>query len=258
MSRKRHKGIQSRVRSKVGRALADYSMTTDGDRLLVAVSGGKDSLALLHILETRKSFIPIDYQLEPVFVSLGESDDQPRLRVLELVCRNLGLKLHVVGTDIGQRLRRGDLPESNCFHCSRWKRRALFERARKEQINKIAFGHHRDDIIETALLNLFYGSNFSTMVPHQRLFNGTFSLIRPLAYLDEQEVIAYCRLQNLPVDQPPCRFAADEQKRMRIRNLLALLENDNPRIKGSIFHALKNVRSDYLLNIGYGQEPLEG
>ena len=251
MSRKRRQGIQGRVRSKVGRALADYSMTRDGDRLLVAVSGGKDSLALLHILETRKSFIPVDYQLEPVFVSLGEDDDRARLRLLESVCRNLGLKLQVVSTDIGRRLRRGDLPESNCFHCSRWKRRALFEWARKEQISKIAFGHHRDDIIETALLNLFYGSNFSTMIPHQRLFNGALSLLRPLAYLDEREVIAYCRLYNLPVDQPPCRFAADDQKRMQIRDLLLRLEKDNPRVKSSIFHALKNVRADYLLNVGY-------
>ncbi len=251
MSRKRHKGIQTRIRSKVGKALADYAMTADGDRLIVAVSGGKDSLALLHILETRKSFIPIDYQLEPVFVSLGEYDDRARLLLLESVCRTLGLRLHVVGTNIGQRLRRGNLPESSCFHCSRWKRRALFEWARVENICKIAFGHHRDDIIETALLNLFYGSNFSTMVPHQRLFSGSISIIRPLAYLDEKEIISYCAQKGLPVDLPSCRFAASDQKRIRIRNLLKQLQDDNPRIKGSIFHALKNVRTDYLLNVGY-------
>jgi len=250
MSRKRYKGIHSRIRSKVGKALADYAMTADGDRLIVAVSAGKDSLALLHILETRKSFIPIDYQLEPVFVTLGEYDDRPRVMLLESVCRNLGLRLHVISTDIGQRLRRGNLPESNCFHCSRWKRRALFEWAREENICKIAFGHQRDDIIETALLNLFYGSNFSTMVPLQRLFSGTMSIIRPLAYLDEKEIISYCAQKGLPVAQPSCRFAASDQKRIRIRTLLKELQDDNPKIKGSIFHALKNVRTDYLLNPG--------
>ena len=251
MSRKRHKGIQARIRSKVGKALADYAMTDDGDRLIVAVSGGKDSLALLHILETRKNFIPIDYQLEPVFVSLGEDDDRARFTLLESVCRDLGLRLHVISTDIGQRLRRGNLPESNCFHCSRWKRRALFEWARGENICKIAFGHHRDDIIETALLNLFYGSNFSTMVPHQQLFSGSISIIRPLAYLDEKEIISYCAQKGLPIDQPSCEFAAGDLKRIRIRNLLKQLQDDNPKIKGSIFHALKNVRTDYLLNVGY-------
>ena len=251
MSRKRYRGIHARIRSKVGKALADYAMTDDGDRLMVAVSGGKDSLALLHIMETRKSFIPVDYQLEPIFVSLGEEEDQVRLGLLELVCGNLGLRLHVISTDIGQRLVQGNLPESNCFHCSYWKRRSLFEWAQKNNISKIAFGHHRDDIIETALLNLFYGSNFSTMIPHQRLFNGTLSLIRPLAYLDEKDIISYCRLKHLPVDQPPCRFAADGQKRIQVRNLLAGLEKENPRIRGSIFHALKNVRDEYLLNAGY-------
>ena len=251
MSRRRHKGIDSRIRSKVGKAMADYAMTNNGDRLIVAVSGGKDSLALLHILETRKNFIPLDYQLEPVFVSLGEYDDRVRLMLLESVCRDLGLRLHVISTDIGQRLHRDNLPESNCFHCSRWKRWVLFEWARGENICKIAFGHHRDDIIETALLNLFYGSNFSTMIPHQRLFSGSLSLIRPLSYLDEKEIISYCHKYKLPVDQPSCQFAAGNQKRIQIRNLLKQLQADNPKIKGNIFHALKNVRTDYLLNVGY-------
>ncbi|MBN2333464.1 MAG: phosphoadenosine phosphosulfate reductase family protein [Deltaproteobacteria bacterium] len=250
MSRIRYRGTLRRVRAKVGKALADYAMTADGDRLMVAVSGGKDSLALLHILETRKQWIPVTYYLEPVFVSLGEPEDQQRLTVLETIVSSLNLHLQVVKTDIGYRLRHEPLTEHVCFHCSRWKRQALFNHAREQGISKIVFGHHRDDILETALLNLFYGSNFSTMVPHQRLFNNAVSLIRPLAYLDETDVIAYCVHHNLPANQPPCPLSGDNQKRMLVRDLLKRLQADNPRVKDSIFHALGNVRRDYLLDVG--------
>ncbi len=237
-----------RVRRRVGRALGDYAMTAAGDRILVAVSGGKDSLALLHILQTRQAWIPLSYQLQPVFVSLGEDDDRPRLAAARSLADRLELPLAVIETDIGRRLRAGNLPESLCFHCSRWKRKALFRYARDHGLDKIAFGHHRDDIIETALLNLFYGSNFSTMVPHQRLFNGTLSLIRPLAYLEEADVVSYCRHHGLPLLQPPCVFQDADQKRLQLRRLLAALAADNPRVKDSIFHALGNVRREYLLD----------
>ncbi|MBW1646022.1 MAG: hypothetical protein JRJ56_06825 [Deltaproteobacteria bacterium] len=251
MSRKRHRGVLRRVRSKVGRALGDYAMTADGDRILVAVSGGKDSLALLHILQTRKPWIPVDYQLAPLFVGLGEPGDGERLAAARGLCDRLGLPLAVVDTDIGRRLRTEKLPESHCFHCSRWKRKAIFNYARDHGFAKVAFGHHRDDIIETALLNLFYGSNFSTMVPCQQLFRGTLAIIRPLAYLSAAEVVAYCRQHQLPLTQPPCVFQHQDQKRLQLRRLLAALEKDNPRVRDSIFHALRNVRQAYLLDVGF-------
>ncbi|MBN2232759.1 MAG: tRNA 2-thiocytidine biosynthesis protein TtcA [Deltaproteobacteria bacterium] len=252
MTTPRYRGIMRRIRSKIGRALDDYAMTADGDRLLVAVSGGKDSLALLHMLATRRAWIPIDYTLVPAFVSLGEAEDREREAPVRRLTAELGLPLEVIETDIGRRLQAGGLPESNCFHCSRWKRRALFERARELKIAKVAFGHHQDDFIETALLNLFYGSNFSTMHPHQRLFAGRLALIRPLVYISAAEVICYCRRHSLPLDQPPCGFQAADARRLRVRRLLAELTRENPRVRGSIFHALGNVRPDYLLDAGRG------
>lgn len=250
MTAPRYRGLMRRIRAKIGQALCDYAMTVDGDRLLVAVSGGKDSLALLHLLATRRAWIPIDYTLIPAFVSLGEPEDRQREALIRQLTAALGLPLEVIETDIGRRLRAGGLPESTCFHCSRWKRRALFERARELEIAKIAFGHHQDDFIETALLNLFYGSNFSTMHPHQRLFDGRLALIRPLVYITAGEVIRYCRHHDLPVDQPACGFQRDDARRLRVRRLLAELTQENPKVRGSIFHALGNVRNDYLLDTG--------
>jgi len=206
MTRERRKGVLGRVKRGLGRALADYRMTADGDTLLVALSGGKDSAALLHIMQTRKEWIPIDYNLVPVHVSLGENEDRCRIERLNEQTAALGLDLKVLKSDIAFRLEQQNLPESPCFHCSRWKRKLLFDYAAEKKIAKIAFGHHRDDILETALLNLFYGSSFSTMRPHQVLFSGRLTIIRPLAYLDEKDVISYCRHYALPVNSPPCRF----------------------------------------------------
>ena len=247
MARERRKGIVGKVKRRLGRALADYAMTADGDTLLVALSGGKDSLALLHILQTRKKWIPITYHLRPVHVTLGESEDRQRVERLSDQVAVLGLRLELIETDIAARLVNHDLPESPCFHCSRWKRKVLFDYAEKHAINKIAFGHHRDDILETALLNLFYGSSFSTMRPRQDLFSGRLTIIRPLAYLDEDEVVAYCRHHGLPSESRPCRFQEATGKRKAMKELLTNLQKDNSKVKNSLFHALHNVREEYLL-----------
>ncbi len=247
MARERRKGVLGRVKRSLGRALADYRMTADGDTLLVALSGGKDSSALLHILETRKAWIPISYKLKPVHVTLGEHEDRRRVERLFEQTEALGLKLEVLESDIALRLEHGGLPESPCFHCSRWKRKLLFDYAERENIGKIAFGHHRDDILETALLNLFYGSSFSTMRPYQELFSGRLTIIRPLAYLDEKDVIAYCSHYSLPLDSPVCRFQKKSSKREAMKKLLKDLEKDNPKVRKSLFHALRNVRQEYLL-----------
>ncbi len=245
--RERRKGIVGKVKRRIGRALADYAMTADGDTLLVALSGGKDSLALLHILQTRKKWIPITYRLRPVHVMLGEREDGLRIERLQEQVAALGLQLELIETDIANRLSTQDLPESPCFHCSRWKRKALFDYAAKDAVKKIAFGHHRDDILETALLNLFYGSSFSTMRPHQELFSGKLTIIRPLAYLDEDEVVAYCRHHGLSIDSLSCPFQEATGKREAMKELLANLQKDNPKVKNSLFHALHNVREEYLL-----------
>jgi len=246
MARERRKGILGKVKYRLGRALADYQMTSDGEVLMIALSGGKDSLALLHILQTRQAWIPISYRLRPVHVTLGETADAGRVERLRREVAALGLELELIETDIGARLKAGGLSESPCFHCARWKRKALFDYAATQGIAKIAFGHHRDDILETALLNLFYGSSFSTMRPHQVLFSGRLTLIRPLAYLDEDEVVAYCRRHDLPIDSLPCPFQQEDGKRRAMKALLARLQADNPKVKNSFFHALHNVRFEYL------------
>jgi tRNA 2-thiocytidine biosynthesis protein TtcA len=247
MARERRRGIEGRIRRRLGRARADSEMTAAGDKVLVARSGGKASLARLHILEPRKAGIPVSYRLRPVHVSLSEGGSSERVIHLRNQVAALGLELEVVETDIGRRLATETLSESPCFHCARWKRKALFDYAAGEQITKIAFGHHRDDLLETALMNLFYASNFSTMRPRQDLFGGRLVIIRPLAYLDEADIIAYCRKKDLPIESPPCPFQSENGRRRAMKELLRKLEAENPQTRDSLFHALWNVRNEYLL-----------
>ncbi len=247
MSGGRRGGVEKRVRRRLGRALADYAMTADGDTLLVALSGGKDSLALLHLLETRRAWIPVDYRLRPVHVSLGGDGCRKIIIKLKELVEKLNLELEVVESSIAARLKGGELSENSCFHCARWKRQALFDYAAKTGVAKIAFGHHRDDILETALLNLFYSGNFSTMRPRQDLFAGRLTLIRPLAYIDESDIVSYCRRHQLPTDSPPCPFQASDSRRQAMKRLLAFLQAENPKTRDSLFNALWNVRYAYLL-----------
>ena len=251
------------VNRRVGRALHDYAMLADGDRVLVAVSGGVDSLVLLWLLSHWRRKAPIDYQLLPVHVDMAVGPDgQPgeaARRVAALVA-SLGHRLEILPA-----LWRPEPPEPQvadshpagrdlCFRCSRSRRTQLFAHARTRACTTIAFGHHRDDIIETFLLNLTCAGNISTMVPRQTLFGGNLHLIRPLAYLDKTEVEAI----GWELDLEPVRSAcplAENTRRRDMHDLAVEIERRVPGARARIFAALGNVRGDYLLRQSGGRRP---
>ncbi len=221
-----------------------YDMLADGDRVAVGLSGGKDSLALLDLLAVRREYAPIDYQLEPVYIDPGFPggfSDQ-----LKAHCDARGLPFHVHRTDHGILAHRPENQASACFLCARLRRKALFEHCRDAGCNKLALGHHKDDIIETFFLNLCYAGHISTMVPSQTLFDGALTVIRPLAFLDESAIETYSRQQAFPICENPCP-SAGRSKRQEIKALLSELYAKSPHVKGNIFHSLQHVRSDYLL-----------
>ncbi|MFA5320400.1 MAG: ATP-binding protein, partial [Candidatus Omnitrophota bacterium] len=150
---------------KIGKAITDYGMLADGDRVAVAVSGGKDSLSLLRILRERQKFVPIKYEIVAVYVDLGFGGVNPEK--LERYLRKSGMELHIEKSDV---LRSTDHRKINCFWCSWNRRKALFEAADRLGCSKVAFGHHKDDIIQTILLNLFFHGEVSAMCPKQELF----------------------------------------------------------------------------------------
>ncbi len=226
----------------MGKAIHHYALIQEGDRILVGVSGGKDSLTLLHLLMERRKRVPIRYDLFPVHIDLGSGSE--RANALKRFFESHGLSYHIEFTDIGRRANSPENRENPCFLCSWERRKRLFQLAHRYKCNKIAFGHHKDDIIETLLLNIFYSAEISTMLPLQRLFRGKITLIRPLALIEEREIERYAREKGLPFGPSGCPVSG-KTKRSEIKELIRTLEKSNTKIKGNIFRALSNIKLEY-------------
>ena len=229
---------------EVGRALHRYQMISGGDRIVIGLSGGMDSLILMWILNERRARIPIDYELFAVHIDPGFEGGYGEL--LKKYCNQIGLKLRVERTDYGIRAHSSQNRENPCFLCSRLRRKRLFEIADEIGCNKLALGHHKDDIIETLFLNMCYAGEISTMVPSQSFFQDRFTLIRPLAFVDERIIRRFAEEAGFPDFINPCP-TAKVSKRQEINVLLKQLYNSNKKIKGNIFRAMHHVKTEYLL-----------
>jgi tRNA 2-thiocytidine biosynthesis protein TtcA len=271
---------EKEIRSLMGKAIHRYGLIQEGDRILVGVSGGKDSLSLLHLLHERSRRVPIHYELFPVYVDLGfdhstapspalESKvkdalmvnpeqvpafrlegrrvDSGRAEILKRFFEAKGLPYYIEFTDIGRRANSPENRENPCFLCSWERRKRLFHLAHRFNCNKIALGHHKDDIIETLLLNIFYSAEISTMVPVQSLFKGKITLIRPLALLEEKKIERFAREMGLPFGASGCP-SSGKTKRKVVKDLIEALSKKDRRLKGNIFRALSNIKLDYTLS----------
>ncbi len=221
-----------------------YGMILDGDRIVVGLSGGKDSQTLFWLLNERQKRVPLHYELFAVYIDPGFENGFGD--ALKDYYSKQGLKLIVEQTDYGVRAHSSENRENPCFLCSRLRRKRLFEIAHELGCNKVALGHNKDDIIETLFLNICYAGEISTMVPLQSLFKGLITLIRPLAFVDEEIIQRFVKEKDLSVFNNPCP-SADHSKRNDIKTLLSGLYKTNRKIKGNIFRAMSNVRNDYLL-----------
>lgn len=236
--------VDKRVRRLVGKAIGEYGLIEGGDRILVGVSGGKDSLTLLKVLAERKGVVPIEYELLAVSVDLG-FNPLP-LDELKGFADSLGVPLVVKHTQIGPKAHSPDNPEIPCFICSRWRRKVLFETAEELGCNKIALGHNKDDILVTFFLNVLFAGEISTMVPKQELFGGKLTIIRPLALLDEDRIEAFSRIHGLPVFEDGCPTKG-KTKRHEVKMWLEEMFRRHPETKGNAFRALSHVNLKYLL-----------
>lgn len=229
---------------KMGQALNQYKMVSDGDRIALGISGGKDSWALLWLLDDLRRRAPIDFELFPIYIDPGFEDGPGP--VIALHGRQLGFKVHIEQTDDGLVAHSDINRENPCFLCSRLRRKKLFEIADALGCKKLALAHNKDDLIETLFINIFYGGEISTMVPAQPFFGGKLTLIRPLAYADEDALRRFSQEMEWPVKENPCP-SAGATKRADIKALLSNLYRSNHKIKGNIFSAMRHVKCDYLL-----------
>ncbi len=225
-------------------AAMDYKMIEDGDRVLVGVSGGADSLALLYLLNTPMVHVP-RFSLVAANIDPGFDRNFAAYEILENYLQGSGLDYVMERTDNGP-LSHSDFNRKNpCFLCSRLRRKRLFEIAAEKGCNKIALAHHRDDIIETLLINMFYGREISTMVPNQSIFGGRLSIIRPFAYIREKLLKKYAKEQGFPVMENTCP-SSRSSRRLYIKGLLKELEKENKDIYDNIWKAMKRVKPDYI------------
>lgn len=230
-----------------------YGMLADGDRVMIAVSGGIDSLVLIKILQFWQTKAPIAYQLLAVHLDMGFGCNEAK----QVASRLDGLEVEflIEKTDFGRRALEADEGRSGCFHCARQRRSRLFTLAGEKECNKIAMGHHQEDIIETFFLNLLYGGNLSTMVPKQDFFGGKVAMIRPLAFLTKAEIRTLGQDFGLSPVANPCPLSG-ESKRQQVRDLLEKsIYSLDPSTRATIFAALANVRPDYLLKNPAGNQP---
>lgn len=198
---------------KLGKAVNDYRMIRDGDRVLVAVSGGKDSVTLLHLLAARLMWLPIHYDLVAVHVlSDMRCAGCAHPETLTKFFADLGVEHHFEPLATRKVLATRGL-EMNCYHCATGRRKVLFDACRKYDCNKLAMGHHLDDIAHTIMMNLFIHGKVEGMAPRVDLFKGTLSLIRPLAYIHEQETAAYVKHIGFPAHLCHCPMAEKNVRR---------------------------------------------
>ena len=226
------------------KAVMDHRMIEPGDRLLVGVSGGADSFALLDLLDSPMVFVP-DFSMLAVHIDMGFDPEYMAYREIQKYLDDNRYQYVMEKTDIGL-LAHSDFNRKNpCFLCSRLRRKRIFEIADRHGCNKIAFAHHRDDIIETLLINMFYGREISTMMPCQSVFGGKLHIIRPLAVLEERLIKKYRHERGLPTFKNACS-SSESSRRNYVKKLLDSLEIDNPAIRHNIYTALGHVKPDYL------------
>ena len=246
-TRQRLNKLQKRLRREMGQAIADYKMIEEGDRIMVCLSGGKDSYTMLDILLTLQQSAPINFEL--LVVNLDQKQPGFPEHILPEYLASLGVAYHVIEQDTYSVVKRV-IPEgkTTCGLCSRMRRGALYAYAEEHAYNKIALGHHRDDIIETFFLNMFHGGQLKAMPAKLQSDNGKHIVIRPLAYAREKDIEEFAELKAYPII--PCNLCGSQDglQRVQMKKMLSDWDQQFPGRIETIFNSLKNIRPSQLLD----------
>ena len=240
--------LEARVAKKTTKAIVDYDMIADGDRIMVGLSGGKDSWALLHVLDVLRQRAPIRFSLVAVNVDSGYKEFKHD--VIARTCEARGWEYRIEHTDIGELLEDLlDVDKTPCSLCARFRRGVLYRIATEVGATKIALGHHADDFIETLLLNLFFSGSLKAMPPKLVSDDGAHVVIRPLVYVGEEEARQYTKECDLPIIGCCCPACGDlGLQRQRAKRLIMELETEHPGVRQSMLKALSNVAPRHLLD----------
>jgi tRNA(Ile)-lysidine synthase TilS/MesJ len=231
-----------KISRKVGKTLQEYNMIKDGDRLLVGLSGGKDSLILLEALADRRRHLPFDFGLYAVHVSAVNIGYKIDTSYLQKFCSELEVPLYLEEIEVDLDV---DPKKSPCFICSWNRRKRIFEMTWELDCNKVALGHHKDDAIETVLMNMIYHGSISSLPQTLSMFDGRILLIRPLLQIPEKELSYYATLRNFREQEKSCPYDGTT-KREEIRELIRQLDKLSRNARRNLFNAMDNIYEDYL------------
>ncbi|MDJ0688400.1 MAG: tRNA 2-thiocytidine(32) synthetase TtcA [Xenococcaceae cyanobacterium MO_188.B32] len=242
---KTFKRLQASLRGLVGKAIADYNMIEEGDRVMVCLSGGKDSYTMLDLLLSLQRKAPVKFEL--LAVNLDQKQPGFPTHILPEYLTNLGIPYRIVTQDTYSVVTRV-IPEGKtmCGLCSRLRRGILYRVATEERATKIALGHHRDDIVETLFLNMFHGGKLKAMPPKLLTDDKQHIVIRPLAYCPEREIQRYANARQFPII--PCNLCGSQEnlQRVQIKQMLQTWEKESPGRIDSLFRSLQNVSPSHL------------
>ncbi|WP_043114497.1 tRNA 2-thiocytidine(32) synthetase TtcA [Solimonas soli] len=243
--RREQNKLAKRLRRQVGQAIMDYNMIRDGDKVMVALSGGKDSYTMLDLLLQLQAKAPVKFQLTAV--NLDQKQPGFPEHVLPQYLRSLGVDWHIIEQDTYSVVKRV-IPEGKtmCSLCSRLRRGALYSYAAEHGYTKIALGHHKDDIVATFFLNLFHGGKLAAMPPKLQSDDGRNVVIRPLAYCRERDIAEYARLREFPII--PCNLCGSQEQlqRKQVRRMMEAWEKEHPARIEQVFASLTNVAPSQL------------
>ena len=234
--------LRSRLTKRFHKACADYGLITDGDHIRIGLSGGKDSLALVELLGKRAQIHVPRFEVTAVHVRVKERDYHSDLSYLEDFCSRVRVPLIVKDTEIGEAKGKDKDP---CFLCSWYRRKVLFDVAQELGCNKIALGHHKDDLVETLLMNLVFQGSIGTIPPLLQMEKMPIQMIRPLCLIEEKDIAEYAERSGYEKQVKLCPLEK-VSSRADMKGLIKQLEKLNPNVRDSIFGAMENIKAEYL------------
>ena len=234
--------LRSRLTKRFHKACADYGLITDGDHILIGLSGGKDSLALVELLGKRAQIHGPRFEVTAVHVRVKERDYHSDLSYLEDFCSRVRVPLIVKDTEIGEAKGKDKDP---CFLCSWYRRKVLFDVAQELGCNKIALGHHKDDLVEILLMNLVFQGSIGTIPPLLQMEKMPIQMIRPLCLIEEKDIAEYAERSGYEKQVKLCPLEK-VSSRADMKELIKQLEKLNPNVRDSIFGAMENIKAEYL------------
>lgn len=244
---------RKKVWRKFVKAINDFNLIEDGDRIAVGVSGGKDSLLLCKLFQELKRDKSKNFEV--AFISMNPGFEAIDVDKFEENLKELNIPCELFDSDVWKIAFKED-PENPCFLCAKMRRGILYKKVEELGYNKLALGHHFDDIVETALINMFYAGTIKTMIPKVSSTSGKLAVIRPMAYIKEKDIISYMNRNEIKAMGCGCPVESGKtnSKRKEIKKLLEELEKTNSNIKQSIFNSLKNINIEYVMGYTRGNK----